>query len=696
MTPKGKFVDRDIYIYVSDLNAKILSHGANPALIGKTLIELKDSDGKQFMKELVDKAKTSTSGSIDYKWTKPDEQEGRDQDGVLPEDRRCRASSAAPISNQREQKGRTGAIPVRFPHHKGDGNMNKILRNLKLAKKLLIGPVAVSLFLLLLAGGTYHGMTSQKEAMDDIYNNRFQGYQNSSEISRTIANVHANLYKVVSWAGANYEAAKVDALGKEQKASIEKSIAFVQNLQKSAQITPEEKKLYDATLTQLKAYQEPALGLLDIAAADVNGAALFMTVTDEKYQALNKTLSDLMALENRLSKENYESSIKNSNQLMSVFAVVLVIVIVSAIVINLIMARLITRPVKESVEVIKKVAEGDLTQDIRVLSKDEIGELAESVNAMRKKMGEAVGQSMAISSVLSDSSSQQAASIEETSASLDEMASMTKQNAENTTAANHLMISVREAIEKANQAMTELTRSMTDIARASEQTQKIVKNIDEVAFQTNLLALNAAVEAARAGEAGAGFAVVADEVRNLALRATDSAKNTANLIQDIVHKVRGGEKLVTVTNDAFGSVIGSSRKVQELMEEIAAASREQSDGIHQINSAVADMNQVTQQNAANAEELASVMSMFRVEDVQKASASGTRKRGRGTEQASKPVEFHEPGSRNRHPHAGVRAVLRRQDRSGAACFPRTPEGRFKTKGRVKTLPFLWMRRQRGL
>ena len=517
--------------------------------------------------------------------------------------------------------------------------MNKILRNLKLAKKLLIGPVAVSLFLLLLAGGTYHGMTSQKAALDDIYNNRFQGYQNSSEISRTIANVHANLYKVVSWAGANYEAVKVDALGKEQKTSIEKSIAFVQNLQKSAQITPEEKKLYETTLTQLKAYQEPAMALLDIAAADVNGAALFMTVTDEKYQALGKTLSDLMALENRLSKENYESSIKNSNQLMSAFAVVLVIVILSAIVINLIMARLITKPVKESVEVIRKVAEGDLTQDIRVLSKDEIGELAESVNAMRKKMGEAVGQSMAISSVLSDSSSQQAASIEETSASLDEMASMTKQNAENTTAANHLMISVREAIEKANQAMTELTRSMTDIARASEQTQKIVKNIDEVAFQTNLLALNAAVEAARAGEAGAGFAVVADEVRNLALRATDSAKNTANLIQDIVNKVRGGEKLVTVTNDAFGSVIGSSRKVQELMEEIAAASREQSDGIHQINSAVADMNQVTQQNAANAEELASVMSMFRVDSVQQTAESGSRKRVRGIEQASKPIDF---------------------------------------------------------
>src|SRR5512134_3949865 len=117
-------------------------------------------------------------------------------------------SSAARISNQKDRKTGRGAIPVRFPHHKGDGKMNKILRNLKLAKKLLIGPVAISLFLLLLAGGTYHGLTSQKEALDDIYNNRFQGYQNSSEISRTIANVHANLYKVVSWAGANYEAAK--------------------------------------------------------------------------------------------------------------------------------------------------------------------------------------------------------------------------------------------------------------------------------------------------------------------------------------------------------------------------------------------------------------------------------------------------------------------------------------------------------
>jgi len=159
-----------------------------------------------------------------------------------------------------------------------------------------------------------------------------------------------------------------------------------------------------------------------------------------------------------------------------------------------------------------------------------------------------------------------------------------------------------------------LTKSMKEIATASEQTQKIIKSIDEVAFQTNLLALNAAVEAARAGEAGAGFAVVADEVRNLAMRATDSAKDTAALIENIVKKVRGGESLVTVTNEVFSEVTASSTKVVELMGEIAAASQEQSQGIDQVNRAVAEMNQVTQQNAASAEELSATMAMFKVGD----------------------------------------------------------------------------------
>ncbi len=146
---------------------------------------------------------------------------------------------------------------------------------------------------------------------------------------------------------------------------------------------------------------------------------------------------------------------------------------------------------------------------------------------------------------------------------------------------------------------------MREISAASEETAKIIKTIDEIAFQTNLLALNAAVEAARAGEAGAGFAVVADEVRNLAIRSAEAAKNTANLIEGTVKKIKHGSGIVTKTNDAFSTVAQGAKKVGELVEEISAASNEQAQGVEQINRAIAEMEKVIQTNASGAEESAS-------------------------------------------------------------------------------------------
>jgi methyl-accepting chemotaxis protein len=185
------------------------------------------------------------------------------------------------------------------------------------------------------------------------------------------------------------------------------------------------------------------------------------------------------------------------------------------------------------------------------------------------------------------------------------MSSMTKQNADNASTADNLMKESKQMVERANGSMTELTQSMEDISKASDETSKIIKTIDEIAFQTNLLALNAAVEAARAGEAGAGFAVVANEVRNLAMRAAEAAKNTSALIEGTVKKVKEGSGLVERTNGAFSEVSKSAAKVAGLVAEIAAASSEQAQGIDQINKAVTEMDKVTQQTAANAEESAS-------------------------------------------------------------------------------------------
>jgi ABC-type transporter Mla subunit MlaD len=227
------------------------------------------------------------------------------------------------------------------------------------------------------------------------------------------------------------------------------------------------------------------------------------------------------------------------------------------------------------------------------------------LNYSTEQVASASGELSSSSQSLAEGASSQAASLEETSSSLEELSSMTKQNADNARHADSLMRDSRQLVDTATVIMSDLNQSMDNIAKASEETSNIIKTIDEIAFQTNLLALNAAVEAARAGQSGAGFAVVADEVRNLAMRAAEAAKNTSTLIAGTTDQIGQGGDFVAQATEAFNAVVDNATKVAGLVGEIAAASGEQASGIEQLNKAVAQMDGVTQENAAKSEQTAS-------------------------------------------------------------------------------------------
>ena len=496
--------------------------------------------------------------------------------------------------------------------------MKSFFNNLKLGKKMLMAPLVVFIFLFVLGYFTLSGLLMQKATIEDIFNNRFKGYQASSKMLADISNVHGTLSKILNLLQASRDMRltnqdmkkQVEDLSKQQMAVMAEDVALAQKILKTSELTPEERKSFQAALDNMVQYQQAASQFMEMAPG---GVVVSLSLPDEQFNIVNKVLTSLQALEEKLSKEKYEASMKSFNVTLTIFLTIFVVAVVISFLTSLLITRMVLKPIKEVINVVHRFAEGDLTHSIQLDSKDEIGELVNSVNLMRDKMGSAVGQALQVSELLSDSASQEAASIEETSASLEEIASMTRQNATHTSEANHLIISVKDAIRKANDSMAELTRSMKEITVASVQTQKIVKSIDEISFQTNLLALNAAVEAARAGEAGEGFAVVAEEVRNLAMRATESARNSSNLIEDIVNKVKSGEVLAGTTRTAFNQVATSAEKVVQLMGEIAVASEEQSQGIDQVNTTIAGMNITTQQNADNAEKLSIIMSIFKTD-----------------------------------------------------------------------------------
>ncbi len=308
--------------------------------------------------------------------------------------------------------------------------------------------------------------------------------------------------------------------------------------------------------------------------------------------------------------------------------------------IYLIVRTIVTTPIVHASDLLKIITRGDLSTPLFEDDGDEISWLYNSFCVMQNKLTEVIAGirnganevSSAAEQVsqgnadLSQRTQEQASSLEEIASSMEEMIGTVNQNSENAQQANQLAIAARDEAQHGDQIVAQAIIAMGDINSSSKQIADIISVIDEIAFQTNLLALNAAVEAARAGEQGRGFAVVASEVRNLAGRSATAAKEIKGLIKVSVAKVEEGSKLVDESGEALEKILGSVKKVSDIISEIAAASQEQSDGIVQVNRALMQMDEMTQQNAslveeaaaaseamgAQAEELTSLVSYFKL------------------------------------------------------------------------------------
>ena len=490
----------------------------------------------------------------------------------------------------------------------------KWFSNLRIKVKLITCFIILAIFTGVVGYIGINNMSIINDRGDDMYVNNFLPAQDLAQIQTNLQYVRVNYYLMLFEQDMSTLQQRQDEITKWAEATNNKLASYEKNIR-----SQEERAMFADIKSKLVTYREKRGICVDLIKTGNYAEAKVKTADFAKArEELDAAVQKLVDFNIKVAADKSEQNTKDYKSQSVIMLSIIAAGVLLAIGLGLLVANMISKPVNKLLGAANKIADGNLDVDIRIDTKDEVGNLAtafikmsDTLNDVMSKISSAAEQVASGSKQVSDSSmalsqgaTEQASSIEELTASLEEIASQTKLNAENASEANELAELAKTNAVVGNEQMQEMLKAMVDINDSSSSISKIIKVIDEIAFQTNILALNAAVEAARAGQHGKGFAVVAEEVRNLAARSANAAKETTDMIEGSIKKVEGGTKIANDTAKALNEIVDNIAKVANIVSNIAVASNEQAAGIAQINQGVMQVSEVVQTNSATSEESA--------------------------------------------------------------------------------------------
>jgi len=561
-----------------------------------------------------------------------------------------------------------------------------MLSKLRIGPKLLLAPGLVLMLLIATAAASYTGMVRQNAAMENLVQVRAARLRVAADASGEARYAHAQIYQLLAWVNGSFAQARLDALSRQIKARHASVEALLRKLDdagaggstndatagtgghgtaappgKAADGAPHagdsdadasERKIAAQSLQALAAYRKAVLDTMDMAQMDQSIATNAMARAEQQFQLLNTQLAQLSSLEQRLSEQAYAQARAGFHTLTTGIATMVLLSIALSLGVTVAVRSAMLRDIRAIAEVVMALAAGRLSSGRSTAGRDEIADTArmldQSMHTLTQTLTSILNAVRSIDTAaheiasgnmdLSTRTEMQASSLEQTASAMNTLTQAVQANAANAREACLLAADATELAQHGGAAMQDAVQTMNAIRASARQIVDIIAVIDGIAFQTNILALNAAVEAARAGEQGRGFAVVASEVRTLAQRSAAAAKEIKTLIAASVATIDGGSASVQLAGERMGDIVAAVRQVNDIIDRISSASEEQALGIAEVNQAVGQMDDVTQQNAALVEQAAAAAESLQDQAVQLSQAVSVFKIEAAPATARKPSD----------------------------------------------------------